>query len=165
MTTRKKMKSAIGRAEGMKSVRVGYSENISDSASAAFKLMERITAMSLNRASGKLVKSVKTSCPTSTPHGFGTFANEESTMIKPNRSLSTKTFIIWVTTTMGDKNHIQMYSTQLYSHDNIVAVGKQECIIKSYGKSANIWPFSNNFQGWKRHPLLMMHCRMTSNEQ
>ena len=111
----------------MKSANINDSENLAAGATSFSKWMERMTAMSLKRASGKpgkYGKSIRMLCPTSTLHRFGSFSGEGFMTVKPNRSLSAKIYMIWATTAMGNKIDRKMYSTQFYSYANMVVVGK-----------------------------------------
>ena len=127
----------------MKSTKIDDTENLTDGASASAKFMERMTALYLNRVSGKPGKSVRTRCPTITPHWVGSFSDEGYMMVKTNRYLSAKIYMIWETTTTGVKNDRQIFINQLYSHDDMVVIGRQAHIIQRSGKSVDVRKFSN----------------------
>ena len=55
----KNMKSIIGSSESMKSDEIDDSEILAAGAADVAKMLERMTDMSINRASGKPVRSVK----------------------------------------------------------------------------------------------------------
>ena len=53
--------------------------------------------------------------------------------------------MIWETNTTGVKNDRQIFINQLYSHDDMVVIGRQAHIIQRSGKSVDVRKFSNEF--------------------
>ena len=96
------MKAIIGSAEAMKSANINDSETLTIVASDAAKLMAILRDVSLKRARGKPRNSIVKLCPIITPYQFGSFSDDGSTAVKPNRFLCANISIIWATTALGD---------------------------------------------------------------
>ena len=62
--------------------------------------------------------------------------------------------MIWEITAMGDKIDKQMFSTNLDSHDYMVVVGKQACIIQRSGKIPDVCTFLNECSNMEELPII-----------
>ena len=52
------------------------------------------------------------------------------------------------------KDDCSQSTTQLDSHANMVVVGRQATVFGSSGRSANVWPFSNNYSRLQSVPIV-----------
>ena len=62
--------------------------------------------------------------------------------------------MIWEATTEGEYKDDQINSTQIYSHENMVVVGKYTTIINRSGKSADVRPLSSDCSKLEEVPIL-----------